>query len=57
MQKETINRRKFFKMIGSFLLGIMILPIGRFLKANKTDGLSTNSKEAKFYTSSDHLAG
>ncbi len=57
MNKKLINRRNFLKIMGSFSLGILLLPLEKFLKKKKEGPTLTNSREAKFYTSSDHLAG
>lgn len=58
MRARQTKRREFLKRTAIFLGGLFILPLQRlFESAGKTPGKTTPPREAKYYTSSDHLAG
>lgn len=60
MNKPKIKRRDFLKTAGSFLTGIILIPIGRLLgiiPKPRRENHNTSLKEAKHYTTDDNLAG
>ena len=58
MHTRQTKRREFLRQIGIFLGGLFILPVQQlFESAGKTREKTTPPREAKYYTSSDHLAG
>ncbi len=57
MINQKMNRRNFIKSLGSLLLGIFVVPFGRFLQAGTRGRKQLKMREARFYTSSKDLAG
>lgn len=53
-----MDRRNFLKLLGTFFLGTIFLRFQKLFGSNESSSFKKDSlKEAKFYTSSDHLAG
>ena len=58
MNKNTVNRRDFLKIAGSFLLGIILIPFDKLFRQENNKQVSSGSmKEAMYYTTDDNLAG
>jgi len=58
MENKKINRRTFLKYLCLSLGGLLISPMLKFFqKNNKSDQINHHQKEARYYSSADHLAG
>lgn len=56
MNQQPMKRRDFLKGVGSFLLGIALLPLDRLFRPRKSDHRKP-LREAMYYTVDDNLAG
>ena len=57
MLQKPINRRDFIHSIGKILFGILLLPWTKWIHSGKQPSRPLGEREAKFYRSSDRLAG
>lgn len=58
MHTERAGRRDFLKNAAGLLMGLILLPFERLFPKTTGAGQKSDSlKEAKFYTTNDHLAG
>lgn len=58
MDNKKVSRKEFLKIIGSFLLGIILIPLSKFENLfNKNKKTDIARRQAMFFKRSDHLAG